>query len=76
MTLEESVTAIKTKSISIEVYGLGYVGFPLAVRLASSGLKIIGIDVNTQRIERLQNNKLMDSETYLEKDYLECRQKK
>jgi len=75
MTLEESVTAIKTKSISIEVYGLGYVGFPLAVRLASSGLKIIGIDVNTQRIERLQNNKLMDSEIYLEKDYLECRQK-
>lgn len=76
MSLEESVNAVREKIISIEIYGLGYVGFPLAVRLASSNLKIIGIDVNSNRIERLQNNKLMDSEIHLENEYMQCRQKK
>ena len=45
---------IKSKSCIIEVFGLGYVGFPLSVRLASSGFKVIGIDVNPERITRLQ----------------------
>jgi nucleotide sugar dehydrogenase len=75
MSLEETVISIREKSISIEIFGLGYVGFPLAVRLASAGLKVIGIDVNSERIQRLENNKLMDSEIHLEKEYIACRQK-
>lgn len=75
MSLEETVKSIQIKSISIEIFGLGYVGFPLAVRLASAGFKIIGIDVNLERIKRLENNELMDSEIHLEKEYVECRQK-
>ena len=55
MLLAETQEKIQEKSISIEIFGLGYVGFPLTVRLASSDFKVIGIDVNHERIERLKN---------------------
>jgi len=74
MTLKDTVKSINEKSISIEIFGLGYVGFPLTVRLASSGFKVTGIDVNQDRIQRLKNNKLMDSEIHLEKEFIKCRQ--
>jgi len=74
MTLKDTVKSINEKSISIEIFGLGYVGFPLTVRLASSGFKVTGIDVNKDRIQRLKNNKLMDSEIHLEKEFIKCRQ--
>ena len=75
MILEETAKSINEKSISIEVFGLGYVGFPLTVRLASSGFEVTGIDINQDRIQRLKDNKLMDSEINLQKEYIECRQK-
>ena len=75
MSLEKTLSEINLKSVSIEIYGLGYVGFPLSVRLASNNLKVIGIDINSDRIERLENNELMDSEINLESEYLECRNK-
>ena len=75
MSLEKTLSEINLKSVSIEIYGLGYVGFPLSVRLASNNLKIIGIDINSDRIERLENNELMDSEINLESEYLKCRNK-
>jgi len=73
MTLEKTLSAISSKLAIIEVFGLGYVGFPLAVRLASSGFKVIGIDTNPQRIERLKNNKLMDSEIHLKNEFMQSR---
>jgi len=73
MTLEKTLGAISSKLAIIEVFGLGYVGFPLAVRLASSGFKVIGIDINPQRIERLKNNKLMDSEIHLKNEFMQSR---
>ncbi len=75
MSLNETVESINKKSISIEIFGLGYVGFPLTVRLASAGFQITGIDVNQDRIKRLENNQLMDSEIHLEEDYIQCRKK-
>ena len=66
---------VDKKSFTIEIFGLGYVGFPLAVRLASAGFQVIGIDVNQERIQRLENNKLMDSETHLQKEYIDCKKK-
>ena len=71
--LEKTLDYVTSKSIIIEVYGLGYVGFPLAVRLASNGFKVRGIDINMQRIERLKNNDLMDSELHLKNEFIHCR---
>ncbi len=36
------------------VVGLGYVGLPLAVAFAEKGKKVIGIDINRERIEELK----------------------
>jgi len=74
--LNHTLDAVKSKSFSIEVFGLGYVGFPLAVRLASNGFKVRGIDINTQRIERLKNKELMDSEIHLKNEFIHCRENK
>ena len=73
MSLKETLENINLKKFSVEILGLGYVGFPLAVRLATNGINVTGIDINQERMERLQNNYLLDSELYLQKEFLECR---
>ena len=40
-TLEEK---INDKSALVGIYGLGYVGLPLALRFAEVGLKVLGFD--------------------------------
>ncbi len=60
--MQKLLDKIQSKSCIIEIFGLGYVGFPLAVKLSSVGFKVIGIDVNVERITRLEKNELLDSE--------------
>jgi UDP-N-acetyl-D-glucosamine dehydrogenase len=74
--MKELLTKIQSKSCIIEIYGLGYVGFPLAVKLSSIGFNVIGIDVNEERISRLKRNELQDSEEILKEKFLECRKEK
>lgn len=71
--LKQTLEKVNSKNFEIEVIGLGYVGFPLAVRLAKSGFKVRGIDVNQERISRLEANQLMDSEINLKDTFLKCR---
>ncbi len=71
--MQELLDKIKSKSCIIEIFGLGYVGFPLAVKLSSAGFKVIGIDVNTERIARLEKNELQDSEETLKEKFFKCR---
>jgi len=73
MQLQKTLEFINQNSFSIEIFGLGYVGFPLAIRLGIAGCNVIGIDINSQRIERLKNNILMDSELKLKNEFLQCR---
>lgn len=47
---------IRTKEAQIAVIGLGYVGLPLAVAFAQEGFRVLGIDVDTARIDGLQRN--------------------
>ena len=39
------------------VVGLGYVGLPLAVESANEGLKVIGYDVNSDRVQEIISGK-------------------
>jgi UDP-N-acetyl-D-glucosamine dehydrogenase len=73
--MQKLLDKIRSKSCIIEIFGLGYVGFPLAVKLSSVGFKVIGIDVNIERIARLGKNELQDSEEPLKEKFLECRKK-
>ena len=40
---------IQSKSASVAVIGLGYVGLPLAVRKAQAGFHVVGIERNPKR---------------------------
>ena len=64
-TLKDTADAILSNSTEIEVFGLGYVGFPLAARLAGAGMTVTGIDVNLDRVSRLKEGALMDTERNL-----------
>ncbi|MEM4250171.1 MAG: NAD(P)-binding domain-containing protein, partial [Candidatus Nitrosotenuis sp.] len=73
MSLQQTLEKIKQKSCVVEIFGLGYVGFPLSIKLASSGFTVTGVDVNLKRVERLKNDHLMDSEIYLKDEFLKCK---
>jgi UDP-N-acetyl-D-glucosamine dehydrogenase len=44
---------IQAKAIQVGVIGLGYVGLPFLVEKAKVGLKVIGIDQNSERVRKL-----------------------
>ena len=46
-------TKLKTKKAVIGIVGLGYVGIPLALRYCEVGYKVIGFDIDLQKIEAL-----------------------
>jgi UDP-N-acetyl-D-glucosamine dehydrogenase len=73
--MEKLRERIKDKECIIEIFGLGYVGFPLAVRLATNGFRVIGIDVNHERVNRLEKNELLDSEISLKDEFMKCRER-
>ena len=60
---------MQAKKKLVEVYGLGYVGLPLAVRLASAGFNVVGIDKDIKKVERLQLGKLLNSEEFSKNDF-------
>jgi len=44
---------IRSRRARVGVVGLGYVGLPLAVEFAKAGFAVTGIDVNTQKVDRV-----------------------
>ena len=46
---------IETKKATIGVIGLGYVGLPLAIEIAAKGFKVIGIDIDEERVKNINN---------------------
>lgn len=42
---------IKNNDEKISLVGLGYVGMPIAIEFAKRGIKVIGFDLNTKKIE-------------------------
>ena len=46
---------ILTKEAKVGIIGLGYVGLPLALTFAKSGFRVKGIDIDKNRIARLNN---------------------
>ncbi len=44
---------INSRRFTVAVIGLGYVGLPLAVEFARTGIRTVGIDVDTSKVEAL-----------------------
>ena len=57
----EALRARLSETPVIGVVGLGYVGLPLAVAFAESGASVIGIDLDSKRVERI-----MAGQTFIE----------
>jgi len=74
MSLKNTLEKIGSFDCVIEIYGLGYVGFPLSVRLANSGFRVVGIDNDSAKIENLKNKILTSSQLILKNKFLETQQ--
>ena len=48
---------IGSNKFSIAVIGLGYVGLPLALEFAKKKIRVLGIDIDKDRLAHIQNKK-------------------
>lgn len=48
---------ISSGSAVVGIYGLGYVGLPLALRFSEVGIKVVGFDIDESKVTRLNNGK-------------------
>lgn len=51
--LEVLQRRLVNKEMCVGIYGLGYVGLPLALRFAEVGIKVIGFDIDEAKVKRL-----------------------
>jgi len=68
--IKETLEKIISKDCSIQVFGLGYVGFPLSIRLAKAGFKVTGVDTDLKKsfLESIQNGNFVPSTTCFKTD--------
>jgi UDP-N-acetyl-D-glucosamine dehydrogenase len=45
--------AIETRTATIGIIGLGYVGIPLALTTARAGFRVLGFDINAPRVAQI-----------------------
>lgn len=51
------IEKIEDRSAVIGIVGLGYVGVPLVLRFADAGFKVIGFDIDADKVAILNANK-------------------
>tara|TARA_X000000950_G_C13916410_1_gene661181 strand:- start:28 stop:1329 length:1302 start_codon:yes stop_codon:yes gene_type:complete len=49
------INKIESKKVTIGVIGLGYVGLPLLLRYAEVGFRVVGFDIDKEKINKLNN---------------------
>ena len=53
--VDDVVEKFRSKSAVIGIVGLGYVGQPLTLRFAEVGCKVIGFDISTDLVDKLNS---------------------
>lgn len=53
LVFDELSEKIRSKSIRAGVIGLGYVGLPLAVEFAKTGVEVVGFDVDREKVDSI-----------------------
>lgn len=56
MNPSSSDTASSLKA-DVAIVGMGYVGLPLSLQFAGSGVRVIGLDIDTSKVSRLNDGK-------------------
>ena len=62
------VKKIKNKQITVGIIGLGYVGLPLAIRFLNKKINVIGIDIDKNKIKKIQKGISYIENKYFKKD--------
>lgn len=55
--LDQLRTKISEGTSVVGIYGLGYVGLPLALRFAEAGIKVIGFDIDDSKVQSLNRGR-------------------
>ncbi|MGI0041096.1 MAG: hypothetical protein ACRD94_03930 [Nitrosopumilaceae archaeon] len=50
-SLSDTLDSINQNDFEIIVFGMGYVGLPLSLRLATRGFQLIGVDTDYKKID-------------------------
>jgi UDP-N-acetyl-D-glucosamine dehydrogenase len=56
-TLQATLAKFKNKEAVIGIAGLGYVGLPLMLRYSGVGYRVIGIDIDAEKVNQLNTGK-------------------
>jgi UDP-N-acetyl-D-glucosamine dehydrogenase len=54
---EEAIAKLKSKTASVGIIGLGYVGLPLALLFSEEGFRVTGFDVDNTKIDMLASSR-------------------
>src|SRR5437899_3119921 len=54
---EEAIAKFKSKTASVGVIGLGYVGLPLALLFSEEGFRVTGFDIDNTKIDMLASSR-------------------
>ena len=65
-SLSDTLVQVTSNDFEVMVFGLGYVGLPLSLRLASHCFKVVGIDTDEKKIDSLKHKSLDSTHTELE----------
>jgi len=57
MLISNLKSKIQNRDACIAVIGLGYVGLPLVIRFSEEGFKVIGFDIDEEKVEKLNKGK-------------------
>ena len=58
---QSAIGKFRDKTATISIVGLGYVGLPLMLRYAETGFKVLGFDIDAEKVDKLNKG-----ETYIE----------
>ena len=62
VALQKLQDSIQDKTLCVGIYGLGYVGLPLALRFSEVGVRVLGFDIDATKVAKLN-----EGESYIER---------
>jgi UDP-N-acetyl-D-glucosamine dehydrogenase len=55
--LRKFLGKLETNSVNVGIIGLGYVGIPLAATICTTGMQVLGFDIDTNRVDEINAGK-------------------
>src|SRR6516225_3125831 len=68
MNAQQLISRIKSREAVVGIIGMGYVGQPLALAASRLGLRVVGFDINRERVQQL--NQGVSQIKHIRKDVL------